>query len=67
VFRPADLNQAPVLDLAPASEAGSQDFGAQLLLERMSGKANEHARRITLQTDLIVRKSCCIDIGVPRR
>ena len=49
----------------PSETLGS--LGAQLLLERMSGKANERARRITLQTDLIVRKSCCVDIGVPRR
>jgi LacI family transcriptional regulator len=49
----------------PSETLGS--LGAQLLLERMSGKANEHPRRITLQTDLIVRKSCCADSGVPRR
>jgi LacI family transcriptional regulator len=49
----------------PSETLGS--LGAQLLLERMSGKANERARRITLQTDLIVRKSCCVDIGVPGR
>jgi LacI family transcriptional regulator len=49
----------------PSETLGS--LGAQLLLERMSGKANERARRITLQTDLVVRKSCCIDTGVPRR
>jgi LacI family transcriptional regulator len=49
----------------PSETLGS--LGAQLLLERMSGKANELARRITLKTDLVVRRSCCINIGVPRR
>jgi LacI family transcriptional regulator len=42
-------------------------LGVQLLLERIAGKAGSRARRITLQTDLIVRESCCIKSGVPVR
>ena len=49
----------------PAETFGS--LGAQLLLERISGKAGPRSRRIVLQTDLIVRESCCIKTGVPRR
>ena len=49
----------------PAETFGS--LGAQLLLERMSGKASSRPRRIVLQTDLIVRESCCIGSGVPAR
>jgi LacI family transcriptional regulator len=49
----------------PSETLGS--LGAQLLLERMSGKAGQRPRRIALQTDLIVRKSCCVDVGVPKR
>ncbi|MEQ1955878.1 LacI family DNA-binding transcriptional regulator [Mesorhizobium sp. CN2-181] len=40
----------------PAETFGS--LGAQLLLERISGKAGPRTRRIVLQTDLIVRASC---------
>ena len=49
----------------PSETLGS--LGAQLLLERMSGKASERPRRIILQTNLIVRKSCCTEFGVPLR
>ena len=49
----------------PAETFGS--LGAQLLLERMTGKANSRPRRIILQTDLIVRESCCVASGVPVR
>ena len=44
----------------PAETFGS--LGAQLLLERISGKAGQRSRRIVLQTDLIVRESCCIQV-----
>jgi LacI family transcriptional regulator len=49
----------------PAETFGS--LGAQLLLERMTGKASSRPRRIILQTDLIVRESCCVESGVPVR
>jgi len=49
----------------PAETFGS--LGAQLLLERMAGKASSRPRRIVLQTDLIVRESCCARSGVPAR
>jgi LacI family transcriptional regulator len=58
---------SPVLTVVdqPSETLGS--LGAQLLLERMRGKANEHPRLITLQTNLIIRKSCCTEVGVPLR
>jgi LacI family transcriptional regulator len=40
----------------PAETLGS--LGAQLLLERIAGKAGQRSRRIVLQTDLILRRSC---------
>ncbi|QPC95923.1 LacI family DNA-binding transcriptional regulator [Mesorhizobium sp. INR15] len=49
----------------PAETFGS--LGAQLLLERISGKAGKRSRRIVLQTDLIVRISCGSKSGVPLR
>jgi LacI family transcriptional regulator len=49
----------------PAETFGS--LGAQLLLERMTGKANVGARRIVLQTNLIVRTSCGVESGAPAR
>jgi LacI family transcriptional regulator len=49
----------------PAETFGS--LGAQLLFERMTGKASSRPRRIILQTDLIVRESCCVESGVPVR
>ncbi|MBN8995089.1 MAG: LacI family DNA-binding transcriptional regulator [Rhizobiales bacterium] len=49
----------------PAETFGS--LGAQLLLERIGGKASARARRIVLQTDLIVRESCGEGTGVPPR
>jgi LacI family transcriptional regulator len=49
----------------PAETFGS--LGAQLLFERIAGKAGLRSRRIVLQTDLIVRESCCVNSGVPPR
>jgi LacI family transcriptional regulator len=49
----------------PAETFGT--LGAQLLLERVSGKAGPRSRRIVLQTDLFVRESCCVTKGVPTR
>jgi len=49
----------------PAETLGS--LGAQLLLERIASKAGSRSRRIVLQTDLIVRLSCCVKSGVPVR
>jgi len=49
----------------PGETFGS--LGAQLLFERISGKAGNRSRRIVLQADLIVRKSCCASTGVPAR
>lgn len=49
----------------PAETFGS--LGAQLLLERISGKAGPRSRRIVLQTDLVVRSSCGSNMGVPSR
>jgi LacI family transcriptional regulator len=49
----------------PAETFGS--LGAQLLLERISGKAGRRSRRIVLAADLIVRESCCARTGVPQR
>ncbi|WP_119388414.1 LacI family DNA-binding transcriptional regulator [Taklimakanibacter lacteus] len=49
----------------PGETFGS--LGAQLLFERISGKAGNRSRRIVLQADLIVRKSCCVNTGVPAR
>jgi LacI family transcriptional regulator len=58
---------SPILTVIdqPAETFGS--LGVQLLLERMTGKANSRSRRISLQTDLIVRQSCCVGSGVPVR
>jgi LacI family transcriptional regulator len=47
----------------PAETFGS--LGAQLLLERMAGKAGPRSRRIVLQPDLLVRSSCGIKAGAP--
>lgn len=49
----------------PAQTFGS--LSAQLLLERISGRAGERSRHIELQADLIVRESCCVRTGVPKR
>ncbi len=49
----------------PAETLGS--LGAQLLFERIGGKAGPTSRRIVLQADLIVRLSCCKQSGVPMR
>jgi LacI family transcriptional regulator len=49
----------------PAETFGT--LGAQLLFERISGKAGVRSRRIVLQADLVVRDSCCIRTGVPQR
>jgi len=58
---------SPILTVVdqPAETFGS--LGAQLLLERVTGKAGSRSRRIILQTDLIVRESCCVGSGVPVR
>jgi LacI family transcriptional regulator, galactose operon repressor len=58
---------SPILTVIdqPAETFGS--LGVQLLLERMTGKANSRSRRVSLQTDLIVRQSCCVGSGVPVR
>ena len=58
---------SPILTVIdqPAETFGS--LGAQLLLERVTGKASSRSRRIILQTDLIVRESCCVGSGVPVR
>jgi LacI family transcriptional regulator len=47
----------------PAETFGS--LAAQLLAERIGGKASVNGRRIVLQSELIVRESCCVRIGVP--
>lgn len=49
----------------PAETFGK--LGAQLLLERIAGKAGPRSRRIVLQTDLLVRLSCGSTVGVPLR
>ncbi len=49
----------------PAETLGS--VGAQLLFERIAGKAGRRSRRITLQTDLVVRQSCGAQSGIPHR
>jgi LacI family transcriptional regulator len=49
----------------PAETLGG--LGAQLLLERIAGKAGIRPRRITLQTDLIVRRSCGTGHAVPKQ
>jgi LacI family transcriptional regulator len=49
----------------PAETLGG--LGAQLLLERIAGKAGVRSRRITLQTDLVVRRSCGTGLPVPGR
>src|SRR5262245_19164223 len=49
----------------PGETFGS--LGAQLLFERISGKAGARSRRIVLQADLIVRESCCVNCGIPAR
>lgn len=42
-------------------------LAAQLLLERIAGKAGPRSRRIVLQTNLIVRTSCGSKAGLPKR
>lgn len=49
----------------PAETFGS--LGAQLLIERILGKAGKRSRRIVLQPDLILRDSCGRMSGVPER
>ncbi len=61
----AVLSPFPTVIDQPAETFGS--LGAQLLLERISGKAGPRTRRIVLQTDLIVRVSCGTKSGVPAR
>lgn len=47
----------------PAETFGA--LAAQMLVERAEGKAGESGRRIVLQSQLIVRESCCVNTGVP--
>ena len=49
----------------PAETLGK--LGAQLLMERIAGKAGRRSRRIVLQTDLIVRMSCGQGMLIPPR
>lgn len=49
----------------PAETLGS--LGAQLLFERIAGKSGVRGRRIVLQSDLVVRDSCCARTGMPQR
>jgi LacI family transcriptional regulator len=49
----------------PAETFGS--LAAQMLVERVEGKGGDSGRRIVLQSQLIVRESCCIKTGVPAR
>ncbi len=49
----------------PAETLGG--LGAQLLFERIAGRAGQTSRRVVLKTDLIVRLSCCVKCGVPGR
>jgi LacI family transcriptional regulator len=49
----------------PAETFGS--LASQLLVERIAGKAGPMGRRVVLQSNLIVRDSCCIKTGVPQR
>lgn len=58
---------SPFLTVIDQAAETFGSLGAQLLLERISGKAGARSRRIVLQTDLIVRDSCCVKTGVPVR
>ena len=58
---------SPILTVIDQPAAIFGSLGAQLLLERVTGKASSRSRRIILQTDLIVRESCCVGSGVPVR
>ena len=49
----------------PAEKFGQ--LATQLLVERIDGQAGERGRPIVLQSELIVRESCGIRTGVPRR
>jgi LacI family transcriptional regulator len=49
----------------PAETFGS--LASQLLVERIGGKGGTAERRIVLQSELIVRESCCVRTGVPSR
>jgi LacI family transcriptional regulator len=49
----------------PAETFGT--LAAQMLVERVEGKAGDSGRRIVLKSQLIVRDSCCIRTGVPGR
>ena len=49
----------------PAETFGS--LAAQLLAERIAGRAGERGREVVLQSTLIVRESCCLRCGVPAR
>jgi LacI family transcriptional regulator len=49
----------------PAETFGT--LAAQMLVERVEGKGGDSGRRIVLQSQLIVRESCCVRTGVPAR
>jgi LacI family transcriptional regulator len=49
----------------PAETFGT--LAAQMLVERVEGKGGDSGRRIVLQSQLIVRESCCVKTGVPVR
>lgn len=49
----------------PAETFGT--LGAQLLFERISGKAGARCRRIMLQADLIIREPCCVNLPAGSR
>ena len=49
----------------PAETFGT--LAARMLVERVEGKAGSIGRRIVLQSQLIVRESCCVRTGLPGR
>jgi LacI family transcriptional regulator len=49
----------------PAETFGT--LAAQLLVERIAGQGGEHGRSVVLQSELIVRESCCSRSGIPTR
>lgn len=49
----------------PAETFGT--VAAQLLSERIAGQAGERGRAVVLQSQLIVRESCCSRSGIPER
>lgn len=49
----------------PAETFGT--LAAQMLSERIAGQAGERGRQVVLQSELIVRESCCVNSGIPSR